>query len=643
MRARVRITAIPGTGGGGGGGGGGDPAPDYSINYSLESTKEEVSTDHEYSYTSDYSTKWDGENQKLDLLPGRDVYFRLKTDWSKNQTLYVPDRPDAPSFSIDYPNERTSQTVADTYEYSTSSDMSGAVTGSDNYPDVVPGNSLYFRQKSTFSSFRSEIQELQAQGRPSAPSFTIDYINERTNELISDAYAYSGSSDMSGAVTGSNNHADISPGNSLYIRGLATPSSFASAIQQLQAPGRPAAPAYMVDFMNETTSTAVSSADEYADNLGMSGAVSGGDAVLALTPGTDMYFRTKAAGSAFSSEVQTLVVPNRPAKPGFTIDFSNETTAEAVSSEYSYASSADMSGAMTGTGSQVAVLPGSQLHIRKNASGSTFVSEVQSIILPNRPAAPVLGIDYASETTAENVSADMEYSQSASFGTSTPGSGEKLPLTPGENLFIRMLATADNFSSETLELTVPSRPVISSDEPATTDKESFFISVTFAQAASNLTLGGITASNSALDGLQLIASQENSAIYMASVSPVTAGSVNLLVNANAVTEGNFQSEAFDITYQPNTTGIGTSGSEEGLTLYPNPTTGVIRITSSLLGQSNVTLELYSLTGKLLYSEKPAKDKLELLLDMSHLDQSIYLLKLATPASSMTRKVILQGN
>ena len=104
----------------------------------------------------------------------------------------------------------------------------------------------------------------------------------------------------------------------------------------------------------------VASDVEYADNVSMTGAVSGTGAKISLVPGTNKYFRKKSTASAFKSAVQTLTVPSRPAAPAFTIDYTAETIAESVTADYEYSTNASMSGATAGTGSKPALVSGNQ-------------------------------------------------------------------------------------------------------------------------------------------------------------------------------------------------------------------------------------------------------------------------------------------
>lgn len=142
-------------------------------------------------------------------------------------------------------------------------------------------------------------------------------------------------------------------------------------------------PTYTVDFMNELTNKTVPSTDEYSFNLNMTGATNGNGQKLILTPGQNVYFRTKASGNLLASDIQTLSVPSRPLAPVFTIDLINNRTSEVVSNAYEYSDNSNMSGAITGTGNYVVINPGATKYFRKKATGSAFNSAIQTLNAPS--------------------------------------------------------------------------------------------------------------------------------------------------------------------------------------------------------------------------------------------------------------------
>ncbi|MFO7658914.1 MAG: T9SS type A sorting domain-containing protein [Bacteroidales bacterium] len=357
--------------------------PVYSIDFMNELTNENVITEDEYS--TNQTTWTSGAGSKVSLTPGTTIYFRKKADHSKLQTLNVPARPATPSFAIDYSNVRTSAAVSSAYEYSNSSNMSGAVAGTGTNVALTPGSNKYFRRKATSGDFASAVQTLVVGSRPVAPVYTIDYTAEKTVETVPATVEYSTNSNMGSAVAGTGTKVTLTPGTNLFFRVKSTAGSFASLASTLTVSARPSLPTVTIDYVNEKTNQNIASSTEYSAASNMGSAVSGTGLKLNVTPGTDLYFRTKATASAFASSVLTLNVPDRPAAPAFTIDFASEKTTQSVGNDIQYSTKSDFSSLNTGSGSQINLTPGSDLYFRKPATSGSFISPVQSLIVPSRP------------------------------------------------------------------------------------------------------------------------------------------------------------------------------------------------------------------------------------------------------------------
>jgi hypothetical protein len=146
------------------------PAPVYTINYITEKTIQNITSSDEYSFSSDMSTAYAGINAQIGLTPGQDVYFRTKANGSipasAIQHLVVPSRPAAPGFTLDPGTFQTTLPVTSEYEYSTTADFSGAVSGNNTFVSVPAGTTVYFRKKATESAFKSNIQTLNGSSPP---------------------------------------------------------------------------------------------------------------------------------------------------------------------------------------------------------------------------------------------------------------------------------------------------------------------------------------------------------------------------------------------------------------------------------------------------------------------------------------------
>lgn len=371
-------------------------APNYSIDYLQEITKENVSTEDEYS--SNQTTWISGANSKIKLTPGQTIYFRKKADNTKIQTLIVAPKPSVPAYSINFTSEKTNQNILATDEYSSHPDMSAAISGTGNAIKVNPGVDIYFRTKSTSGSFASEIQHLAVPQKPTTPLYTISYPAETTNETIPATVEYSHNDDLISSVNGTGEKVTIIPGSDIYFRVKSTASSFASSIFMLKVPSRPEAPAITIDYTNEKTNQAILSSMQYSSDSEMTGGIDGTSVKLNVVPGNDLFFRLKSTTESFKSFIQHLEVPNRPVTPSFTIDFEDEKTNEIVSGSYKYSSGSTFSISASGVGLKIDLTPGSDVYFIRDATESSFKSEVQKLEVPSRPVI----ISSERDTTSKN-------------------------------------------------------------------------------------------------------------------------------------------------------------------------------------------------------------------------------------------------
>ncbi len=80
------------------------------------------------------------------------------------------------------------------------------------------------------------------------------------------------------------------------------------------APPAPA-PTYSIDFIEEKTSQIISAADEFSLDASMNELTTGSGTQISIIPGQNVYFRTKVTATTLASDIQTLIVPNRPEPP----------------------------------------------------------------------------------------------------------------------------------------------------------------------------------------------------------------------------------------------------------------------------------------------------------------------------------------
>jgi len=220
-------------------------APVYTINYPGESTYEIATPGANYSLNANMSGYSTVNEAKVPLVPGKTNYIQVKATAtavaSGILTLSVPERPAKTLFSIDYRNECTNENVPASIEYATETTMVNSKSGTNGKVQLVPGQSVYFRIKSTPSTFASEIQILKAPERVAPPVYTIDYVNESTGEIFEDMYNTDGSIQVWYILNYKISLA-LTPGKNLYFATAATSSSFRSNLTLFNVPERPLTP-----------------------------------------------------------------------------------------------------------------------------------------------------------------------------------------------------------------------------------------------------------------------------------------------------------------------------------------------------------------------------------------------------------------
>jgi hypothetical protein len=606
-------------------------SPAYSIDFQNERTTSTIVATDEYSTNM---TSWtSGTGAILPVTPGQDVYIRVKAQGyypaSDTQHLYVPARPSTPAFTIDYLWEETIEEFTSAYEYAYNSGMISAITGAGQYLDLNPGSVVYIRRKATANSFASQIQTLNVPVRPAAPTFAINYVNETTETAVSSDYQFADNSVLAWADTGNGQVVKLIPGTPMYFRKKYTTSSFASDIQTLNVPSRPSAPSFTIDYVLEKTAETLSSEYEYALASDMTGAIRGSGSKVTIAPGTSNYFRKAATASAFSSNIQTINAPARPATPDYTINYALARTNEVIVASDEFANNSNMTGAASGTGATAALIPGTDMYFRTKATTSAFCSAIQFMNVDSRPSAPLFTIDYGASTTNEIISDQFEISEQNNFNTLTRGTGAKLTLIPGKDLYFRQIASDHSFSSSTFLLDVPDRNTLEyfgSD----TVTVNFFVVRASIPDGSAFSLDDLMISNGTAQNLR--------AGNVFDVYATTKGTVVVSIPANSVSANSFASNVIRVYYDNSITGI-PQIEEDKFNVYPNP---VINGNVNILTETalNYSVDVISASGTLVKSFGKFEGRYQLL-DVSDLPKGMYVLKISSSKGISLKKVMIE--
>jgi len=108
------------------------------------------------------------------------------------------------------------------------------------------------------------------------------------------------------------------------------------------------------------------------------------------------------------------------------------------------------------------------------------------------------------------------------------------------------------------------------------------------------------------------------------------------------TNGSVRDDGWHATYSITSTGTDDKKAFSNLSIYPNPTNGLVNIDFSLTRSQNVKAELVSLTGETVYTESfgNIKGSFSKQLNFSSLAKGVYMLKLSSDNGITNRKIVI---
>jgi len=410
-------------------------------------------------------------------------------------------------------------------------------------------------------------------------------------------------------------------GFDVWVRSASSPSVF-TKLATIAPPA--AAPAFTINFTGENTNEIASPGASYSLKADMTDAVTISETKVPLVPGKVYYIRIKTTATALASNIQELSVPERPAKPSFSIYFGGETTKEVVPATCEYSTSASMTKPTIGPNDEVRVTPGQALYFRVKSAVSNFASEAQILDVPARPAPPVYTIDYANECTNE-IFVDYFNSNGAINSWTSTSKNYKFAFTPGQNVYFAKAVSEISFRSDFALFTVPERPL-----PPTSPIED--------DAANTFDWTNNPLFTNAGDYEYSV--NNGSTWNVCTAKPVTIGNINAAIGAvrvriKASSTGFKSNELVSASAFTSTTGINTF-SEAGITLFPNPVTDILYIRDAPL---NSKISILTIDGSLVKEILSVADKNNIV--VSDLPSGIYLIKIKTDNTEIQGKFVKQ--
>ena len=371
---------------------GGSVASANPANYTIESNDITLSnpTCSGYSFVGWTGSNGETAQTNVSILKGSTGNKTYTANWKADKPSSAP----AASIVTAKTDESLTITTQDGYEYSVNGIDWYSGAGSYTFTDLnsgAPYNLVYRKAAVTTgnTSAASDASDALSVSTKTAPTTLSDSgvtysVKDGTITGLGSTYEYSldnGVTWKTTPVTG----VTFTAGNVIQVRTRETNDAMPSKPQTLGTIGALAeAPTYAIDFINEKTTVSVPATVEY--NTTSSDAATwtaGPGAALTLTPGTTYYFRVVATDSALAGNVQTLVIPARPAVPDVSVvsiaagnDSSHTAITLANTYEYILANALpDISApgtAGTGSASEIAAIEGQHVYIRAKAANTSF-------------------------------------------------------------------------------------------------------------------------------------------------------------------------------------------------------------------------------------------------------------------------------
>lgn len=467
-------------------------APGESEGYSIDYANETVKAISGYEVRLSESDSWTSSDNALSITPKGTFQVRHAetaggAPASAPTTVNLPDRPDAPTLSID--NKAEGLIIPEGYFYNTSSaDYSN--TWSQGKSDVVvsvwPGNSIYIYKAAVTSgddaAFKSNVQTLTAPERASMPTLpTIDYDNETlTGTKTGMEYGvvpYNSSSkweDCTEDMTLRSIGWDGSEKVSVRFRTAATDGSngkYASApTGELTIPARPAAPAAPTVKDKTADSITISATDGIQYRLGEDGQWQSGkdgsltfDNLKAETQYT-IYARTPASNDQFvSAEASTKVTTKGSAAEAPVVEPATVTdTTIALPYDTTWEYSTDRQN-WNDTHEFTDLKAATQYtyYVRVKETENAEASQVSTVNVWTAHAAPVENEGYSIDYTAETLTVKdgYEVNTAEDFTGSEITNGSSLTDYLGTTLYIRHKADENGApASVAVSISIPARP-----------------------------------------------------------------------------------------------------------------------------------------------------------------------------------------
>lgn len=614
-------------------------SPVHTIDYESEQTLELIATNEAYSSDAFVNDSQKGTGGRLVLRPGNAVWFAYlatESSFSSDKVkLVVKARQVKPVFTVDYAQMKTSEIVSETVEYANDSayGQNYGVGVGEAIPLTI-NLTYWFRllASNTSEQFCSESYQLKVTTIPAAPEYSIDYLNEQTAQEIPENVEYAEDDQFTQNIQkGTGAKIDLEPGKDLWFRIASTENNPEGTIYHLIVPVRPDSPIHSIDYESEQTLKPIATNEAYSSDDFVNDIQEGTSDHFVLSPGNAVWFSYPATESSFSSDKVKLEVKARPAKPVFTVDYTQMETYELIPNNVEHANDAAYTQNYgVGTGQVISLATGISYWFRVMASNANeqFRSESCQLDVSSIPAAPEYTIDYVNEQTVQEISESVEYAEDLDFTQNIQkGTGAMIAVRPGTDLWFRLSQSDNHDAGEKFHMMVPERPLapIVAEENNETKVFDWNWVDAFDQAEDY---------DFSMDG--------GETWKLVSEKPLQVGDLSLpagmlQVRLASHTDG----DVLCFSGMPLISSIDYSlitGIEDldiNISVYPNPALNYIKVQAPGFRNGNVLLT--NPRGQVLLIREIYEESFTL--DVSHLSSGVYFLVLESDESRTTKKII----
>ena len=168
---------------------------------------------------------------------------------------------------------------------------------------------------------------------------------------------------------------------------------------------------------------------------------------------------------------------------------------------------------------------------------------------------------------------------------------------------------------------------------------------TFFEEVNTLDSSSVEVVNAQLGSLVPTSTKSTESVFQGEVHATANDMISIHLPANAIEEGNFASNTFEISFTGQLPGVGIEALNlQTITLFPNPGNGVFYLrTEGLDSRLPYKIQCTSMSGKVFYADTfYGRD--ELMLDLSDLSEGMYLLQLSKDKEVLgVAKLIISSN